>query len=154
MNLKQAIQLAGTQQEFALRMNVTQQAVSKWLKKGLPNKRVVQFQREMRVLMSENRDLNQLEQKVIEWARVKGILDNGTREGQAHKTIEEANELLKAVIDDDEAEIVDAIGDVCVTIIIQARMNGWSLGQCLESAYNVIAARSGKIVDGVFVKDK
>jgi predicted transcriptional regulator len=154
MNLKQAIQLAGTQQEFALRMNVTQQAVSKWLKKGLPNKRVVQFQREMRVLMSENRDLNQLEQKVIEWARVKGILDNGTREGQAHKTMEEANELLKAVIDDDEAEIVDAIGDVCVTIIIQARMNGWSLGQCLESAYNVIAARSGKIVDGVFVKDK
>jgi len=154
MNLEQAIQLAGTQEEFAFRMHVTQQAVSKWLKKGLPNKRVVQFQREMRKLMNENRDLHQLEKKVIEWAKVKGILDSGTREGQAHKTVEEATELMLAVIDDDEAEILDAIGDVCVTIIIQARMNGWTLGQCLESAYNVIAARSGKIVDGVFVKDQ
>jgi len=154
MNLRQAIQLAGTQEEFAFRMDVSQQAVSKWLKKGLPNKRIAQFQREMRKLMNENRDLHQLEQKVIEWATVKGILDNGTREGQAHKTVEEATELLVAVMDENDEEILDAIGDVCVTIIIQARMNGWSLGQCLESAYNVIAARTGKVVDGVFVKDK
>jgi hypothetical protein len=32
-------------------------------------------------------------------------------------------------------------------------MQGLSLTECLESAYNVIAKRTGKMVDGQFVKD-
>jgi NTP pyrophosphatase (non-canonical NTP hydrolase) len=97
--------------------------------------------------------MNDMIANVIEWARLKGILDNGTREGQAWKTIEEANELLKAVQEDNQAEVIDAIGDVFVTIIIQAHMNGLRVEDCLRTAYNVIAKRTGKMQGGVFVKD-
>jgi len=69
------------------------------------------------------------------------------------KTIEEANELLKAVQENNDAEIVDAIGDVMVTIIIQSHMNGLRVEDCLRTAYNVIAKRTGKMQGGVFVKD-
>lgn len=97
--------------------------------------------------------MNDLIANTIEWARLKGILDNGTRQGQAWKTMEEANELLKAVLEDNRAEIIDAIGDVMVTIIIQAHMNGLRVEDCLRTAYNVIAKRTGKMQGGVFVKD-
>ena len=97
--------------------------------------------------------MNDMIANVIEWARLKGILDNGTREGQAWKTIEEANELLKAVQENNDAEIVDAIGDVFVTIIIQAHMNGLKVEDCLRSAYDVISKRTGRMEGGVFVKD-
>jgi NTP pyrophosphatase (non-canonical NTP hydrolase) len=97
--------------------------------------------------------MNDLIQNTIEWARLKGILDNGTREGQAWKTIEEANELLKAVQEENQAEVIDAIGDVMVTIIIQAHMNGLRVEDCLRTAYNVISKRTGRMEGGVFVKD-
>lgn len=45
------------------------------------------------------------------------------------------------------------IGDILVTIIIQAEMQGVSLTECLESAYNVIAKRTGVMVNGQFVKN-
>jgi NTP pyrophosphatase (non-canonical NTP hydrolase) len=95
----------------------------------------------------------ELEALVIAWAAQKGILENGTPIAQAGKTIEEVNELVEAIIKDDRAEIVDALGDILVTIIIQAEMQGLRLTDCLESAYNVISKRTGKMVDGQFVKD-
>lgn len=103
--------------------------------------------------MKVHMNFDELTTSVVEWARVKGILDKGTREGQAYKTLEEAQELMDAVDDDDRAEIIDAIGDVLVTVIIQAEMNGLNVTDCLQSAYDVIAKRSGTMLDGVFVKD-
>ena len=103
--------------------------------------------------MKVHMNFDELTTSVVEWAKLKGILDNGTRLGQARKTLEEANELLSAVEDDDRAEIVDAIGDVLVTVIIQAEMNGLNVTDCLQSAYDVISKRTGKMVGGVFVKD-
>ena len=99
------------------------------------------------------RSYGELEALVIAWATQKGILENGTAIGQASKTIEEVNELVEAIIKDDREEIVDALGDILVTIIIQAEMQGLELVKCLESAYNVISKRTGKMVDGQFVKD-
>lgn len=111
----------------------------------------------------------ELEALVIAWAAQKGILENGTPIAQCNKTFEEVEELEEAleaqrmglknfknakdnnVLTDEE--IKDALGDILVTIIIQAEMQGLSLTECLESAYNVIAKRTGKMVDGQFVKD-
>lgn len=45
-------------------------------------------------------------------------------------------------------------GDQLVTLIIGAHMNGLNLIDCLESAYNVISKRTGKMINGQFVKDK
>ena len=99
------------------------------------------------------RSYGELEALVIAWATQKGILENGTAIGQASKTIEEVNELVQAITVDDREEIIDALGDILVTIIIQAEMQGLKLTECLDSAYNVISKRTGKMVDGQFVKD-
>jgi len=96
---------------------------------------------------------NELEALVIAWAHQKGILDNGTPHAQAMKTWEETDELITAIGYNNKAEIEDALGDILVTIIIQAEMQKMSLIDCLESAYNVISKRTGKMVDGQFVKD-
>lgn len=97
---------------------------------------------------------NELEALVIAWATQKGIFENGTYEAQALKTKEEVEELITAIKNNDRAEVIDALGDILVTIIIQAEMHELKLVECLESAYNVIAKRTGKMVDGQFVKDE
>lgn len=97
---------------------------------------------------------NELEALVISWAEQKGILKNGTPIAQCQKTIEEVVELHEAIMYNDRKEIIDALGYILVTIIIQAEMQGVKLEDCLQSAYNVISNRTGKMIDGQFVKDK
>jgi len=113
---------------------------------------------------------NELEPLVIQWAKDKGILEKATPLDQAKKTYEELHELIEAleVQEDDVSdyynvkgklvntneEILDALGDILVTIIIQAEMQGLKLEDCLESAYNVISKRTGSMQNGQFVKDE
>ena len=52
----------------------------------------------------------------------------------------------------DEHGLRDGIGDVVVTLIILAMQNDMDLYECLNQAYNEIKGRTGKMVDGVFVK--
>jgi len=97
---------------------------------------------------------NELESLVIAWATQKGILDKGTPAAQCDKTLEEVFELHEAIFKNDRDEIIDALGDILVTIIIQAEMQGLKLEDCLQSAYNVISKRKGQMIDGQFVKEK
>jgi len=92
--------------------------------------------------------------EVLDWAKEKGILDKATPMSQALKTLEEVNELLVAINNNDNAEKKDAFGDILVTIIIGAELCNMDIEDCLESAYNVIKNRTGKMIDGQFVKDK
>jgi NTP pyrophosphatase (non-canonical NTP hydrolase) len=94
-----------------------------------------------------------LKKKVLVWAKDKGILDNATPMSQFIKTLEEVSELGTAINANDRDEIIDAIGDIAVTLIIQAELNGLDFDQCLESAYNVIAKRKGTMINGTFVKE-
>ena len=94
-----------------------------------------------------------LETLVIDWAKEKGILEKGNPQAQAEKTLEEVQELLDAIAVDDKEEIADALGDILVTIIIQAEMQGMDLKKCLKGAYDIISKRKGKMVDGQFVKE-
>ena len=50
-------------------------------------------------------------------------------------------------------ELVDGLGDTLVTLIILAAQYGLELEDCLEYAYNEIKDRTGKTVDGTFIKD-
>jgi NTP pyrophosphatase (non-canonical NTP hydrolase) len=95
-----------------------------------------------------------LEAKVEEWAEGKGILTKGTPTAQALKTLEECNELMDAIDKEDRNETIDALGDVLVTLIIQAKMQGVDLLDCLQIAYDVISKRTGKMKDGMFIKEK
>lgn len=99
-------------------------------------------------------DYFELEVAVEQWAADKGILEKATPMAQSLKTLEECTELCTAINNNDRDEIIDAMGDIMVTLIIQAKMQSVSLEECLESAYNVISKRTGKMVNGQFVKDK
>jgi NTP pyrophosphatase (non-canonical NTP hydrolase) len=95
----------------------------------------------------------ELEALVLAWAEQKEILSKGTTMKQAEKTHEEVLELISAIDEDNREEIIDALGDILVTIIIQAEMQGLKLEECLESAYNVISKRTGQMINGTFKKD-
>jgi len=96
----------------------------------------------------------ELEPLVIQWAKDKGILEKATTIAQSAKTMEECTELMLAIARHDDDEIIDALGDILVTIIIQAEMQGLKLEDCLESAYNVISKRTGVMKNGQFYKDE
>jgi NTP pyrophosphatase (non-canonical NTP hydrolase) len=97
--------------------------------------------------------MKELIKQVEEWAEAKGILAHATTIRQAEKTLEETNELICSILNEDSHEIKDAIGDIMVTIIIQAKMQGLTIEECLQSAYDVISKRTGKMVNGQFIKD-
>lgn len=152
---------------------------------------------------------NELINKVIQWGRDKSITDP---KAQMTKVIEEFSELNSAVFQHDEPEIIDALGDLQVTLIIlmdtlggevkefeledenvdlhlilsdigflntyinkdvhltlffesfvnkaiarvkqYAETLGYDATECLQVAYDVISKRTGKNVNGVFVKDE
>jgi len=91
---------------------------------------------------------------IREWASNKGIYDKGDIKTQTLKVYEEAGELAKAVLNNDIAEIEDAIGDIVVVLTSVAHMSGLSIEDCIDTAYSVIAKRNGKMINGTFVKDK
>lgn len=114
----------------------------------------------------------ELETKVIEWGRAKGILDNSDPLRQLEKTQEELNETMLALIalrnmdhpvlgeeltlarEHILTEVKDGIGDMQVTIILLAELAGFNLVDCLGHSYDIISKRTGKMVNGFFVKDK
>ena len=87
------------------------------------------------------------------WATDKGIYDKGNARTQYLKLMEEAGELAEALLKNDKAEIQDAIGDMIVVLTSIAKFEDMFIEDCIKSAYDVIAKRTGKMVNGTFVKD-
>lgn len=157
--------------------------------------------------------MQELQNKVIQWAEEKGIFEKSDPTSQFLKTISEVGELADAVNKNDLPEIKDAIGDTYVTIMLFAKMVGyerlfgwtnpptddcatksdvlylagaigdstfkiisgrekdikfimldmlliqiarkykWTAKECIQSAYDIISKRTGKMENGVFIKD-
>lgn len=95
-----------------------------------------------------------VELEVLRWAEARKIIPRSTAMAQAIKTHEELGELLSALHRGDKAEIVDAYGDILVTLIIGADLAGVDLVEALSHAYAQIKDRRGTLrEDGVFVKE-
>ena len=91
--------------------------------------------------------------KIREWAKTRGIYDRGDTKTQYIKLMEEAGELSRAILKEDKAEFIDAIGDMVVVLTNLAALGGVDIEDCMESAYKVISARKGAMVNGTFVKN-
>lgn len=87
------------------------------------------------------------------WAFDKGILSKGDVKTQYIKLQEECGELAKALLNDDKEEIIDALGDCTVVLVNLSALAGYNLEDCINSAYNVIAKRQGKMINGTFKKE-
>lgn len=101
----------------------------------------------------------ELEKKVIQWADDRNIFENSNAIKQISKTQEELDETLDALKrleqgEESILEVADGIGDMLVTIILLAKMAELSPVDCLADAYDEIKDRKGKMVDGLFVKEK
>jgi NTP pyrophosphatase (non-canonical NTP hydrolase) len=86
------------------------------------------------------------------WAQDKGIYAKGNSHTQYVKLMEEAGELAQALLNKDSYEIKDAIGDMVVVLTNLAVLEGMQIENCIDSAYNEIARRKGKMINGTFVK--
>lgn len=92
-------------------------------------------------------------ENIRQWADERGLYDKGDVKTQLIKLQEEMGELAKATLENDHVEVVDAIGDMVVVLTNLAHLNNVNIETCIASAYNVISKRTGKMVNGTFVKD-
>ena len=93
-------------------------------------------------------------QKIRDWAGERGLYTKGDTKTQFCKLMEEAGELGRAVLKNDNEEFVDAIGDMVVVLTNMAHLGGITIEECIDAAYKVISKRTGRMINGTFVKDE
>jgi len=95
-----------------------------------------------------------LEEKVLAWAESRMIGKPGQTSAQLGKFLEEVDEVEEAFehgnLEDAELEI----GDVLVTLILLTATMSTNVSSCLDKAYDKIRNRTGKTINGVFVKSE
>ena len=92
-------------------------------------------------------------ENVTEWADSRMLIKKENATKQMLKVIEEVGETASALLKSDESKLIDGIGDSFVTLIILSKQLGVEPSDCLRAAWNEIKDRSGKTVNGTFIKD-
>ena len=89
---------------------------------------------------------------VIQWGREKGLNDP---KAQLNKVMEEVGEIAHEITRNnyESEELVDAIGDTLVTVIILSDILDIDPIGALQDAYQVIKDRKGKTQNGTFVRE-
>jgi len=100
-----------------------------------------------------------LEALVVTWAYERGIYEKSTEYTRLEKVWEEMYELKEAMLPlSGREQILEEIkleaGDVIVTLINLLHPLNLNLQICLDAAYEKIKNRTGKMIDGQFVRDK
>lgn len=96
--------------------------------------------------------MNELIKRTIKWGESHGINNPWT---QASKVTEEWGETVSEMNHDRYGDAFeDGIGDVLVSLIIFAHINGKDVSACLEKALSEVESRSGRTLNGNFLKDE
>jgi NTP pyrophosphatase (non-canonical NTP hydrolase) len=90
---------------------------------------------------------------IREWADQRGLYTDGDPKTQALKLVEEVGETCRAILKQNDHDIIDGIGDCVVVLVNLAELVGEPLERCIEQAYYEIKNRKGKMVNGTFKKD-
>ena len=91
---------------------------------------------------------------IREWADERGLYDKGDPKTQYIKLMEETGEIGRAILKNDTDEIIDGIGDAVVVLTNLAELVGVPIEECMQTAYDVISKRKGKMINGTFVKEQ
>lgn len=97
--------------------------------------------------------LDKLDVNTTAWAHERQLVKREYVHAQMCKVMEEVGETSRAVLKNDREGVKDGIGDTLVTLNILAAQLGLTLQECWQSAYNEIKNRTGKVVNGSFIKD-
>jgi NTP pyrophosphatase (non-canonical NTP hydrolase) len=95
-----------------------------------------------------------MKKNILEWADNKNLLKEENKFIQLAKLLEESGELAKAIIKDDRVEQIDAIGDCVIVLTILAEQLKLDIDWCTEKAFSVIKNRTGKTINGSFIKSE
>lgn len=99
-----------------------------------------------------NYDINDLTVRIYNWFDEKNLHDPIMQFAKLNEEVGEiAHELTRGNYD--TTEMKDSLGDVYVTLVGMAHHLGLDLSKCINMAYQEIKDRTGKVVDGSFVKD-
>ena len=90
--------------------------------------------------------------KVIKWHEDRNLIEGSTDKDQVLKLQQELGELSDSVCK--QKDVRDDLGDMMVIMLNIMKRNDITMEECLETAYNDIKDRKGKMVDGVFIKEK
>ena len=90
---------------------------------------------------------------IRQWASERDIYSKGDIKTQLIKLYEDTGELSKAILDNDKEGIIDAIGDSIVVLTNLAEFADTTVETCMQSAYDEISSRTGRMINGTFVKD-
>ena len=93
-------------------------------------------------------------ENIKQWGRERGLINKEAAPKQLLKTMEELGETAGALLKGNRAGLKDGIGDVLVTLVLFAEIEGLSLDECLQAAWQEIKDRKGNTINGVFVKEE
>lgn len=123
---------------------------------------------------------NQLS-KIAQWHKDRNLIDGSTNNAQFIKLFEELIELYATLNPEKDSnqistdlvnmvaymfknnrikqapegrDIKDDVGDINVVLMNMIEREGFTMQQCLETAWHDIKDRKGKMIDGVFVKEE
>lgn len=102
---------------------------------------------------SKERELKMIFPLIRQWANDRNLINGAAPKDQMLKLSEEMGELSKAVGKTDTPEIIDGIGDCVVVLTILAAQYDLDIEDCINSAYNEIKDRKGRMINGLFVKE-
>ena len=96
----------------------------------------------------------ELEHNVLEWALDKDILNRNPDaiKIQTLKLVAEVGELCDEIIKGNRDNTIMELGDVEIVLTILKEQLKLSQNECLEAAYNKIKNRTGRTIDGTFIK--
>jgi len=104
---------------------------------------------------SRNSDLGYEVERNAKWHYDKDIVDNGVEDKQIRKLIEEVHEVEEALqFGADDIECMKEIGDVITVVINLCERRGYTIEDCLKLTNDKLSKRTGKKVNGVFVKSE
>ena len=139
--------------EFELTTETIPWIIANAKKSMYNNGRTYIYNKAFASVFNESYNTNDRFELIRQWAHAKGIYDKGDSKTQYIKLMEEAGELAKALLTNDRVEIIDAIGDIAVVLTNLAALEKLTIEDCIDSAYNEIKGRKGKMNNGTFVKN-
>jgi NTP pyrophosphatase (non-canonical NTP hydrolase) len=99
----------------------------------------------------KNECINFLIDNVANWHHQRNLVDGANNFSQFTKLIEKAGELAGNISRGKDCK--DDIGDMVVVLINICERQGYTLQECLETAWNDIKDRKGMMINGTFVKE-
>lgn len=117
--------------------------------------------------------MQDLNDKILQWGRDRNIIGQNAKAtllAQLDKSQEELNEArdaavivtvlpgvpgpkAEALLAESRLKLKDGIGDTYVTLVLLADLAGMTVRECVEAAYDEIKGRTGKMINGQFLKD-